>query len=75
MNEIINKRIRQLREEKRWTQTDLARMMHVTPATVCRWESGQKFPEAKKIARLGDLFGVSMDFLYGRTDARETAGQ
>lgn len=70
MTILINKRIRLLREEQRWTQKELARRMGVRPPTVSRWESGTKCPEVTTIARLSDLFGVSVDYLYGRTDTR-----
>lgn len=75
MEIIINKRIRQLREEQRWTQSELARKIGVAHTTVHYWEKGTKAPEIPKIARLCDLFGVSVDYLYGRTDVREPAGQ
>lgn len=75
MEIIINKRIRQLREERRWTREELAKRVGVSYPTVWYWENGKKCPEVPKIAMLSDLFGVTVDYLYGRTDVRETARQ
>lgn len=66
----LSKRIRQLREARQWTQTDLAHVVGVSASAVNRWESGDKRPELPKVIRMSDLFGVSVDYLLGRTDER-----
>lgn len=59
--------IRQLREEKGMTQQDLAAQVGVSQTAVCNWESGKAKPELPKAVRLADLFGVTLDVIYGRT--------
>lgn len=66
----LSKRICQLREERKWTQSYLAYVVGVSASAVCKWESGDKRPELPKVIRMSDLFGVSVDYLLGRTDER-----
>lgn len=66
----IGERICQLRKEQGWTQTDLARIVKVAAPTVSCWEAGKKRPELPKVAYMSDLFGVTVDYLLGRTDVR-----
>ena len=55
------KTIRQLREERGWTQLALAYKAGVTPATVSNWERGIHEPKVSQLRGLARLFGVSMD--------------
>jgi len=53
--------IRALRQERGWTQLELANRLHVTPATVYNWERGKYEPTASMFRRIAQAFGVSMD--------------
>ena len=55
------KTIRQLREERRWTQLELAIKLGVTPVTVYNWERGKVEPRVVQFRALAQVFGVSMD--------------
>jgi transcriptional regulator with XRE-family HTH domain len=55
------KTIRQLREERGWTQLELANRLEVTPATVYNWERGKYEPTASKFRQIAHVFEVSMD--------------
>jgi putative transcriptional regulator len=55
------KTIRQLREERGWTQLELANRLKVTPATVYNWERGKYEPTASMFRRIGRVFEVSLD--------------
>lgn len=59
--------IRALRKEKKITQTDLAKGVHVTQQTVTAWESGRAVPNANTLDALANYFNVSADYLLGRT--------
>ena len=66
--------IKALREGKGKQQKDLAIDLNVTQPTVSDWESGRKIPSAKNSAMLADYFGVSIDYLLGRTEYRADPG-
>ena len=53
--------IRELRQERGWTQLELANHLGVTPATVFNWERGRHEPKASQLRAMARLFGVPMD--------------
>ncbi len=63
-------RLKLLRKEKGFTQSDVARMVFIDKTAVSKWELGLNFPNQNIQTRLADLFGVSVDYLLGRTDIR-----
>ncbi len=50
------KNLRQLREERGWTQLDLALRLGVAQNTISKWESGQVVPSEANRYRLMVLF-------------------
>ncbi|MDE7162898.1 MAG: helix-turn-helix domain-containing protein [Clostridia bacterium] len=65
---IIANRIRELREDKKLSQESLAKLTGLSSSSIARWELGQSEPTASAIAVLCDFFGVTSDYLLGRTD-------
>ena len=65
------KRIKTLREEKGWTQAELARRLGITRNGVNSWEQGLSMPSPACLVELADVFFVSTDYLLG-VDARAT---
>ena len=55
------KTIRQLRQDRGWTQLELAYKLGVTPLTVQNWERGKYEPSASRLRKIAETFGVSMD--------------
>lgn len=55
------KTIRELREERGWTQLQLAIKLGVTPVTIYNWERGRYEPKVSQFRSLAREFGVSMD--------------
>lgn len=62
--------IKDLRKEKRITQTDLAHGVHVTQQTVTAWESGRAIPNANTLDAIANFFNVSADYLLGRSKVK-----
>ena len=54
------KTIRQLREERGWSQQDLADQLGVIHSMVQKWELGQRFPHPMTRWRLAELFGIGV---------------
>ena len=63
--------IKKAREAKNLSQKQVAIELNVSPPTVSEWESGKKFPCGKRLIKLSDLFGVSIDYLLGKPEASE----
>ena len=55
------KTIRALRQERGWTQFELALAVGVQPQTVYLWESGRRLPQVMQMRRLGEVFGLCSD--------------
>ncbi len=55
------KTIRQLREERGWSQVELAARLRVARYTVQKWELGERLPSPRNWWRLADLFGISVE--------------
>ena len=62
---MIAERIKELREEKAWTQTELAKILGVTRSCVNAWEMGISVPSPQYVVELASLFHISTDFLLG----------
>lgn len=61
-------RIKELREEHRLTQKELAEKIGVAQSNISRWEKEEMEPAAGFVIKLADYFAVSADYLLGRTD-------
>jgi transcriptional regulator with XRE-family HTH domain len=59
----IGENVRQIRQEQRYTQTEIARRCGVTPAAISGLEHGDFTPSTSLLARLAKALGVSADAL------------
>lgn len=59
-------RIREYRESEGLTQSQLAEKLTTTQRNVSNWENGVSEPDYDTLVRLSDLFGISLDELFGR---------
>ncbi len=57
------KTIRQLRQERGWTQETLARRLGAGQTAVSAWERGERVPRQRYLLRLADLFGISVEVI------------
>lgn len=67
MNSYFSKRLRLLRSLRGTTQQDAARTLHLSPGTLSNYENGVHEPDYVTLGHLADLYGVSTDYLLGRT--------
>lgn len=61
-------RLKELRENKKISQRELAQMLGLSQGTIGNWESGIRKPTYKTLYKIADLFNVSVDYLMGNTD-------
>ncbi len=59
-------KIKELREECRITQKELAEKLNNVQRNVSNWENGTSEPDCETIVKIADIFGVSLDELFGR---------
>lgn len=69
----FGQRISQLRRENGMTQETLAQRLGISNQAVSKWESDQCCPDIMQLPQLADLFGITLDALFGRTQAEKTA--
>ena len=55
--------IQQLRKEKGWSQSQLSKILNVSPSTVGMYEQGRRTPDLETLITLSRLFDVSLDYL------------
>jgi len=65
---IFAERLLELRKSKGLSQAALAKQLEVSVSVVCYWETDRSEPTAPNLDKLADFFGVSVDYLIGRTD-------
>ncbi len=58
-----NSRLRQERERRGWTQSEVAERIRTTRVNVGRWENGQTFPSPYYRQKLAELYGKSLQEL------------
>ena len=66
----VYERIRNLREDKDWTQKQVAEMLHTSRTSYCAYENGVTEIGLEQLIRLSELYGTSVDYLLGLTDEK-----
>ena len=61
-------RIRDLREDADMTQRQVGEAINVPQRTYAYYESGQRMIPPHVLCALADLYGVSVDYILGRTE-------
>ena len=51
------------RESAGLTIAESARRLSVTPAAICQWENGDTFPEGRRLAKIAEVYGCTVDEL------------
>ena len=68
INPPTAERIRQLRNQHRETQPQLAAIANCTPVTVARWENATRGVDISVLQQLAAHWGVLLAYLTGETD-------
>lgn len=70
MKTILSKRLKECRKEKRYTQGQVAIYCDITEKAYQNYELMTREPRLEILVRIADLYGVSLDYLVGRTDEK-----
>lgn len=65
------KRIRDLREDKDLTQTEIAQILNITQQTYSRYENDERKIPIEILSSLAAFHHTRVDYLIGRTDQRK----
>lgn len=61
----MKNRIRELRKAQGLTMKELGAVVGLAESTISQYETGKRQPDNETLLRLGEFFGVSVDFLLG----------
>ena len=67
---MLTEILKALRNEKGISQASLANMLGLSQQAVAKWETGNSEPDSEMLISLASFFGVSVDYLLGRTIER-----
>ena len=70
----LQERMRELRKERKETQRQVADAIGVTDRQYQRFETGVNLPGFENLVGIADHFGVSLDYLAGRSEEPAPAG-
>lgn len=68
MIEKFKERLRELRKQQNETQVQVAEAIGIAERHYQRFERGANMPNMGNAWKIADHFGVSIDYLVGRTD-------
>ena len=61
-------RLKEIRAKRNISQVKLAMDLDTTQNSISRYENGEREADYKTLIAIADYFGVSVDYLLGRTD-------
>ena len=64
-------RLKELRARRKISQLKLALDLNMNQNSISRYETGEREADYETLLRFADYFGVSLDYLFGRTDNPE----
>ena len=71
MREILAERLKQCRKEKGFTQREVAIYCDITEKTYQNYELMTREPKVEILLKIADVFEVSLDYLWGRTEKKQ----
>lgn len=70
MENILGKRIKNLREEGELSQLELAKLLNINNSTLSQYEAGNRIPSDDIKIKIAKYFNVSLDYLVGNSDIK-----
>ena len=65
---IIASNIIKLRTDAGMTQSELGAKLNYSDKSISKWERAESLPDANVLRQMGEIFGVSMDYLFNTHD-------
>ena len=73
MMSVFGECLKKLRKESGLILDQISSHLGIARTTLFGYESGRREPNMETILRIADLFNVSIDWLFGKTDSKEEA--
>ncbi len=70
MKKILSERLRELRESSNLSQNQVALHCNITEKAYQNYELMTREPRIGILIRIADFYGVSLDYLTGRSDTK-----
>lgn len=64
----FNEKLKQLRQNKKWTQEELAGKLFISRTAISKWESGRGFPSIESLKAISQIFEISIDELLSNSE-------
>jgi transcriptional regulator with XRE-family HTH domain len=71
MKSTFSKTLSKLRREKKFSQSHTAAALGVSQALLSHYENGIREPKLEFVIKVCDYYGVTADYLLGRTGERD----
>lgn len=71
LGDMMQNNLRKLRKEKGLSQIAVQMQTGIEQALISKYENGERVPPTETPMQLADFYGVSMDYIMGRTDRKE----
>lgn len=72
---MFNQRLKQLRESKGLTQSQLAEELSIGRASISNYELGSRTPDLDVLVKIADYFEVTTDYLAGKSNFKNNKSQ
>ena len=71
LGDMMQNNLRKLRKEKGLSQIAVQMQTGIEQALISKYENGERVPPTETLMQLADFYGVSMDYIMGRTARKE----
>jgi len=70
-NRIVGERISLGRKSKGLSQADLAKLVHISPQAVGKWERGESLPDIFMLGAIGEVIGTTdINYFLGKVPCK-----
>ncbi|MGM0837591.1 MAG: helix-turn-helix domain-containing protein [Bacillota bacterium] len=67
----VSRNIKNFRDQKGWSQQQLADELNRSRGTISKWETDKETPNMEALIQLSSIFEVSIDYLVGHHHQQE----
>lgn len=69
----FSERLKNLRKQAHLTQVDVAEKLGISQPAYASWERGAKKPTQDNLVKIAQVLNVSVDYLLGNTENKQTS--